>query len=202
MDRSHDDGFKSSDPQEQDRELAELQQDVLTAELADLAAAADLTHFKEQVFEHWERDFGEKMRQWRKARNWSQEDVANKLRTYGFDMHQTTVAKIERGARPLRVAEAAAIAFIFRVPPLAVFLGPPAEPTPWALGALQKTISTAQTTLEMLRDQMKESARQFVEQEAEVLALARILNETALDAETRQTASEPTEKRGQDDPEA
>lgn len=36
-------------------------------------------------------------------------------------MHQTTVAKIERGARPLRVAEAAALADVFEMPTMAVF---------------------------------------------------------------------------------
>ncbi|NTY59096.1 helix-turn-helix domain-containing protein [Mycolicibacterium sphagni] len=74
-----------------------------------------------QRHESWEKRFGELVRQWRQERNWSQDDVALFLRDQGFEMHQTTVAKIERGARPLRVAEAAALADLFEMPPMAVF---------------------------------------------------------------------------------
>ncbi|OHT68111.1 hypothetical protein BKG61_30800 [Mycobacterium syngnathidarum] len=35
-------------------------------------------------------------------------------------MHQTTVAKIERGARPLRIAEAAALVEVFELPIIAI----------------------------------------------------------------------------------
>lgn len=74
-----------------------------------------------QRHESWEKRFGEVVRRWRLDRNWSQEDVAERLRHQGFEMHQTTVAKIERGARPLRVAEAAALADVFEMPVMAVF---------------------------------------------------------------------------------
>jgi len=74
-----------------------------------------------QHHESLEKRFGEVVRQWRLERNWSQEDVAERLRHQGFEMHQTTVAKIERGARPLRVAEAAALADVFEMPIMAVF---------------------------------------------------------------------------------
>ncbi|WP_431233553.1 helix-turn-helix domain-containing protein [Mycolicibacterium psychrotolerans] len=74
-----------------------------------------------QRHESWEKRFGEVIRRWRTDRNWSQEDVAERLRHQGFEMHQTTVAKIERGARPLRVAEAAALAEVFEMPIMAVF---------------------------------------------------------------------------------
>jgi transcriptional regulator with XRE-family HTH domain len=74
-----------------------------------------------QRHETWEKHFGEVVRQWRLRREWTQEDVAESLRREGFEMHQTTVAKIERGARPLRVAEAAALADVFEMPIMAVF---------------------------------------------------------------------------------
>ena len=118
-------------------------------------------------------------------------------------MHQTTVAKIERGTRPLRVAEAAAIAFIFRVPPLAVFLGPPPDLMPWSLNELQDTISSAQKNLDEMKAAMTRSAERYVEQEAQVLALARMLNETALEAERSQANRKTTDNEGeQDDAEA
>lgn len=60
-----------------------------------------------------EKRFGEQLRQWRKARRWSQEYLADKLGELGFELHQTNVGKIERGERPLRLAEAAALASLF-----------------------------------------------------------------------------------------
>lgn len=38
-----------------------------------------------------------------------------------FNLHQTTIAKIELGKRPLRVAEMFALSHVFRMPPGAVF---------------------------------------------------------------------------------
>jgi transcriptional regulator with XRE-family HTH domain len=179
-----------------DQELAELYQQALTSELEE-SSVDDLTR-RRSIYEWWEKSFGEKVRQWRRERNWSQEDVADKLRSQGFDMHQTTVAKIERGTRPLRVAEAAAIATIFRVSPLAVFLGPPPELTPWPLEQLHDTIASAQNNLEEMRDQMARSAERYVEQEAYVLSLARMLNQTALQAEIGQRDDERTKTEGSD----
>src|SRR6516162_3107550 len=74
-----------------------------------------------QRHESWKKRFGEVVRGWRQSRCWSQEDVSEKVRHQGFEMHQTTVAKIERGTRPLRVAEATAIAEVFEMPIMAVF---------------------------------------------------------------------------------
>ncbi|WP_077042524.1 hypothetical protein [Rhodococcus sp. MTM3W5.2] len=46
-----------------------------------------------ESFEWWEKSFGVKTRDWRKARGWSQDDLAQRLNELGFEMHQTTVAK-------------------------------------------------------------------------------------------------------------
>ena len=142
---------------------------------------------RRQVHEDWEKSFGDNVRHWRRERNWSQEDLADKLRSEGFDLHQTSVAKIERGTRPLRVAEAAAIATIFRVPPLAVFVGSPQTEARSPLNQLNDMIAAAQNLLNDMKADMSRSAGRYVEQEAHVLALARILNQTALDAEKRQS---------------
>jgi transcriptional regulator with XRE-family HTH domain len=186
-----------------DRELAELLQQGLSRDLeelaADVAAQAQLTR---KAFEWWEKSFGDKVRQWRRERNWSQEEVADQLRRLGFDMHQTTVAKIERGTRPLRVAEAAAIATIFRVSPLAVFLGPPPTLTPWPLEKLHDTIASAQNMLEEMKNEMHRSAERYVDQETYVLGLARMLNQTALEAEKMQQDKRDAKDEGADDAEA
>jgi transcriptional regulator with XRE-family HTH domain len=179
-----------------ERELAELYQQALTS---DLEPSLDDPSGRRSLYEYWEKNFGEKVRQWRRERNWSQEDVADRLRIQGFDMHQTTVAKIERGTRPLRVAEAAAIAAIFRVPPLAVFLGPPPTQMPWALNQLHDMIASAQNTLDEMKAQMTNSAGRYVDQEAHVLALARILNQTALAAEMGEIGQEATNNEGGED---
>ncbi|MCV7224539.1 helix-turn-helix domain-containing protein [Mycolicibacterium komossense] len=71
--------------------------------------------------ESWEKRFGETVRNWRNERGWPQEEVARRLGWQGFDLHQTTIAKIERGARPLRIAEAAALAEVFEMPITAIF---------------------------------------------------------------------------------
>ena len=141
---------------------------------------------RRQVHEDWEKSFGDNVRHWRRERNWSQEDLADKLRSEGIDLHQTSVAKIERGTRPLRVAEAAAIATIFRVPPLAVFVGSPQTDARSPINQLNDMIAAAQVLLNDMKADMSRSAGRYVEQEAHVLALARILNQTALDAEKRQ----------------
>ena len=158
----------------------------------------ELAH-RRSAYEYWEKNFGDNVRQWRRERNWSQEDVADKLRLQGFDMHQTTVAKIERGTRPLPVAEAAAIATIFRVPALAVFLGPPPTQMPWALNKLHDMIASAQNLLDNMKDEMTLSAGRYVEQEAHVLALARILNQTALDAEMGESGQKAANDEGRED---
>lgn len=46
----------------------------------------------------------------RLARGWSQAEVAEKMKSRGYDWHQTTVAKTEASARPLRVNELQALA--------------------------------------------------------------------------------------------
>ena len=44
----------------------------------------------------------------------SQDDLAQALAAFGFPMHQQTILKIEKGSRPIKLAEAFAIAEVFR----------------------------------------------------------------------------------------
>lgn len=185
-----------------EQELAERLQRQLTSEHAQPSAGDPAQH--RRVHEDWEKSFGDNVRHWRRERNWSQEELADKLRSEGFDLHQTSVAKIERGTRPLRVAEAAALATIFRVPPLAVFLGSPqAEEQQSPLNQLNDMIASAQNLLNEMKADMSRSAGRYVDQEAHVLALARMLNQTALEAERTQAHhTEPNEDGGKDAAEA
>lgn len=71
---------------------------------------ADLKYDPEQTA-------GQRIRQLRTERGWSQEETARRMRSYGYDYHQTTVAKIEAGQRPFRVRELVDFAALFGMPP-------------------------------------------------------------------------------------
>lgn len=58
---------------------------------------------------------GRALRRLRLARQWSQEEAARRMRAYGYDFHQTTIAKIEAAQRPLRVRELADFAALYGV---------------------------------------------------------------------------------------
>jgi transcriptional regulator with XRE-family HTH domain len=98
----------------------------------DLLALLEREHAKEMaegsdmrrlLLDH-ERVLCQKVAQLREERGWSQAELARRLSAIGFEMHQTTVAKLEAGKRPLRVAEAFALAQVFGLPPLAMFYMP------------------------------------------------------------------------------
>ncbi len=71
-----------------------------------------------------ERIIGAKFRALREEHGWTQADVSDRLAALGVPLHQTNVAKLEKGRRPLRVAEAFALAQVFGMPPAAVFYMP------------------------------------------------------------------------------
>jgi transcriptional regulator with XRE-family HTH domain len=113
---------------------------------------------RRQRHESWEKRFGEVVRGWRQSRGWSQDDVSEKLRHHGFEMHQTTIAKIERGARPLRVAEATAIAEVFDMPIMAVFeLSLPGDAPWWAPDDQPEKVRKRQEMLEKARQESEDA---------------------------------------------
>jgi transcriptional regulator with XRE-family HTH domain len=77
------------------------------------------------LLEH-ERAFGRNVARLREERDWSQAELARRLTALGFEMHQTTVAKLEAGKRPVRLAEMYALAQVFKLPPSVMF-SPPEE---------------------------------------------------------------------------
>lgn len=62
------------------------------------------------------RTFGESVRRYRLANQWTQEGLAKALTANGINATQTMVAKIERGDRPTSIGEAAVIAASFGIP--------------------------------------------------------------------------------------
>jgi transcriptional regulator with XRE-family HTH domain len=58
---------------------------------------------------------GQELRHLRMARGWSQEHVAEQMKAYGYDWHQTLIGRIEAAQRPLRLNEAVHLAALFGV---------------------------------------------------------------------------------------
>ena len=56
-----------------------------------------------------EADFAENIRRWRERRGLSQDALAQQMADLGFPFHQATIYKIEKGERPVRLAEALAL---------------------------------------------------------------------------------------------
>lgn len=71
--------------------------------------------------------FANAVRDARLAAGVSQDDLATQMAQRGFDFHQTTIAKIERGARRVTVGEAAELADIVGIPLAAVLERDPAS---------------------------------------------------------------------------
>jgi len=64
----------------------------------------------DDVSQDAERRFGKRLRELRKLRGWSQEQVASQMRALGHGWQQTTVTKTEAADRPIRLNEAASLA--------------------------------------------------------------------------------------------
>ena len=166
------------------KELAELWQQMRKVE-ADAADTLDSRSMEErrQPYEWWEKMFGQRVREWRKARNWSQEYLAEELNLHGFDMHQTTVAKIERGTRPLRVSEAVAIASIFSVPVLSVFYGPGPETESVTQQAMREHMELLEKQAQSAQERLEDAAKTVAYYEVQRQSMADAINRAALEAD-------------------
>ncbi|MFT2694340.1 helix-turn-helix domain-containing protein [Clavibacter zhangzhiyongii] len=68
------------------------------------------------AFELFEQHVGQQIREQRVAAKMSQAELASEVRALGYNVQQSTVAKIELGSRPIRVAELYIFAEALRVP--------------------------------------------------------------------------------------
>ena len=66
---------------------------------------------------------GRLLRLLRESRGWSQKQVADRMRAYGYSWNQSTITRIESASRPLRLNELADLAILFGVP-VSQFLEP------------------------------------------------------------------------------
>jgi len=58
---------------------------------------------------------GRRLRLLRQQRGWSQQDVMERMRAYGYDWSHATVTRLEAATRPLRLNELADLALAFEV---------------------------------------------------------------------------------------
>lgn len=120
---------------------------------------------RRKMNEDWERLFAANVKRIRQARGLSQQDIADLLTEQGFPVHQTAVAKLETGQRPLRVAEAAAIAAALDIPPLSVFYGPTEDDQ---LEELQRELMRAQKALDAAESKLGDAGFSYTSRYREV----------------------------------
>jgi transcriptional regulator with XRE-family HTH domain len=102
---------------------------------------------------------GRALRRLRAARGWSQEEVARQMKAYGYDFHQTMIAKIEAAQRPIRVRELADFAALYGVEAHELIY-PPAG-----------SLNEADKEISLLRDQLQ-AATERAEAAADALRKA------------------------------
>ncbi len=84
---------------------------------------------------------GRQVRLLRQGRGWSQQEVAEKMRAFGYKWSQATVTRLEAATRPIRVNELADLAMLFSVP-VTQFLDPRVQGVTWDdLDALEGEIT-------------------------------------------------------------
>lgn len=99
---------------------------------------------------------GQALRRLRLARGWSQEEVAVRMQVYGYDFHQTMIAKIEAAQRPLRVRELADFATLFGVKVQDLVYPPTAS-----LAETVQAIAEVTAKLEKVQEQAAEAQHQL-----------------------------------------
>ena len=59
---------------------------------------------------------GQRLRLLRQRRGWSQQEVAERMRAYGYQWSQVIVTRIESATRPIRLNELSDLALLFEIP--------------------------------------------------------------------------------------
>jgi transcriptional regulator with XRE-family HTH domain len=174
-DESHSDDGRQGEREDQDRQIAELWQQILRQELQQRKTWRDL-------FESHERIIGAKVRQLRMERGWSQLDLAQRLDDLGWPLHQTNISKLEAGKRPIRVAEADALATAFGIPALALWYLPAAG-EPLSIGEMRSQLERINDRIAELERAMQGFVSQHADYQFERMRLVQAINEAAKAAE-------------------
>ncbi|MGW4638017.1 helix-turn-helix domain-containing protein [Sphaerisporangium sp. NPDC004334] len=114
---------------------------------------------------------GAHVRELRKRHGWTQHDLAQKLESFGFPLHQSAIARIEAGNRPVRLNEAVVLATLFSVD-LPSLLMPPLS---------DQAMSEKEQQLAELAKEEAQLAAQLDAVEADVTHLAMSLHKAQMD---------------------
>jgi transcriptional regulator with XRE-family HTH domain len=98
-----------------------------------------------------------RLRELRETARLTQRQLADRMTGAGYQMHQTTIAKIEAGQRPVIVGEAVALARIIGVD-LAALVTEPAAPDSRELANAKAALAAAERDVDSQRHQVAERA--------------------------------------------
>jgi len=102
--------------------------------------------------------FGRQIRLLRQGRGWSQQDVAVRMKPFGYSWSQATVTRLEAATRPIRLNEVFDLAMLFEVPP-GQFLESSGQDFEWDdLEALEREIEKLTADRAKLEDYHRSAA--------------------------------------------
>lgn len=73
---------------------------------------------------------GSRFRELRNERGWSQQDVADHMKAFGYSWSQATMTRLEAATRPVRLNEVADLAALYGLKVSDFLTGAPAVPPP------------------------------------------------------------------------
>jgi transcriptional regulator with XRE-family HTH domain len=105
-----------------------------------------------------EQVLGRRLRVLRQERGWSQPDLAEKVRLFGYEWSQATITRLEAATRPIRVNELVALAELFRIP-VEKLLEPVDPGAPWDdPEAMEREIASLEKERNDLKAQVDEAS--------------------------------------------
>ncbi|MEV8615673.1 helix-turn-helix transcriptional regulator [Amycolatopsis sp. NPDC051373] len=164
------------EPEQDTHEANLLVQEMLEQELTDSDTSGAAHRFEEVI--------GLKIRELRIERGWSQTTVADRMRNLGFDLHQTAIAKIESGKRPIRANEVYALALVFGLPIQALWYLPVAG-EPRSVEMLRHELEEVDKHIETMNESLQTLIGVYADAQTERMRLAKAMNEAAVEFQTQ-----------------
>jgi transcriptional regulator with XRE-family HTH domain len=159
-----------------ERMLGESDQVDDTAELA--RRTLEVERYNGQLFIEMERKTGAKIRAQRIRSDLSQSQVAERMTNFGFEISQSTMAKIESGKRPIRLAEIFAFEAVLGLPYMALVQAPfgtgELDDDALALlrGRLDRETETKARAIEQIQESVQHWSTVFAQADASILWLS------------------------------
>lgn len=182
---------------ERQRQLYELEQRILAEELEHANQLREIFHQHETVI-------AMKIKQLRQERGWSQDDLAERMTKLGFSMHQTTIAKLEAGRRPIRVAETFALAAAFSLDPMALWYLPVKE-EPRTFASMREDLKKVDDAIAEAEAGMEYQVKQYAFWQERRTRLAAAMNEASRrlqELRARLSLAESNYRRAQEEEES